>query len=111
MNLKDFGANANQKEKAEDSKKSVKDKFQEIKDTPEFKQVENEYGDFVKDFVNDYANRSEAELMQELLKLISQKKAEGTFDASKIKQLAEVIRPMLDEEQQSKMSNLLTLLD
>ena len=62
MNIKDFSETNRVEQKQTQSKNSnVKDKFEQIKDTPEFKQVENEYGDFIKDFVDNYSNMSEYE--------------------------------------------------
>ncbi len=110
MDIKDFSKTRNCAGDAQVNNE-IKDKFEKIKETPEFKQVEADYGDFVQDFVNNYGNMSEAELMQEMFKLIQQKKAEGTFDAQKIRELAQVVAPMLDDEQRAKMYNLLNYLD
>ncbi|MBO5103004.1 MAG: hypothetical protein J6C13_02820 [Clostridia bacterium] len=112
MNIKDFSETNRVEQKQTQSKNSnVKDKFEQIKDTPEFKQVENEYGDFIKDFVDNYSNMSESELMQEMLRLVAQKKAEGDFNPQQIRELAEVVAPLLDPEQRAKMYNLLNYLD
>lgn len=97
MSIRDFSAdNAN---------------LDDITDSEEFKQVENDYGDLVKDFVSKYGEMSEAELMSEMLRLVAQKKKEGTFDAEKIKQVASQVAPLLEPEQRAKMYNLLNFLD
>lgn len=111
MNIKDFGYQNPTNPTKNDDNPNKKYDFEEIKKTKEFKAVEDEYGDFVKDFLNNYSQKSESELIQEILKLIAQKKAEGTFDADKIKQLAKVIEPLLDDEQKAKMYTLLKYLD
>ena len=112
MNIKDFSETNRVEQKQTQSQKSnVKDKFEQIKDTPEFKQVENDYGEFIQDFVNNYSNMNEGELMQEMLRLVAQKKAEGTFNPQQIRELAEVVVPLLDSEQRAKMYNLLNYLD
>ncbi len=122
MNIKDFSnQNAGQlhsKEKLEKQnpqKNKVIDEtfsdFEEIKKTEEFKKVQQNYGDFVKDFVDKYGELSEQELITEMLKLVANKKSEGNFDAEKIKQMAGVLSPLLDQEQQQKMQNILKYLD
>lgn len=90
---------------------SVDDNVSNITDSEEFKQVENDYGDLVKDFVSKYGEMNEAELMSEMLRLVAQKKREGTFDVQKIKEVAEQVAPLLEPEQRAKMYNLLNFLD
>lgn len=102
MNIKDFSQNTY----TEDKKT-----FEDIKNTKEFKDLEQDYGDVVRDFVDNYSQKSEPELMQELLRLIAEKKREGTFDIQKLRDMAELIAPMLEEEQRAKMFNLLNYLD
>lgn len=110
MNIKDFCENS--KKKVEHKEKIVsKDNLEEITQTEEFKKVENEYGDFVQDFVSKYGEMEEQDLMSEMLKLVAEKKAEGTFDADKIKQVATQIAPLMNDEQRNKMNNLLKYLD
>ncbi len=65
----------------------------------------------MEDFINNYAGKSEPELMQEMLRLIAIKKKEGTFDAQKLRDLAKVVAPMLDDEAKAKMFGLLNFLD
>ena len=91
--------------------KTIKEKFEQIKQTNEFKQVQNDYTDVIEDFIENYSNRSEEELISQMLKLIAQKKAEGTFDAEQIKNLANTIAPLLTEEQREKMHSLLRFLN
>lgn len=88
-----------------------KNDFEEIKKSKEFQDIERDYGDVVTDFINNYANKSEPELIQDLLRMIAAKKKEGTFDAQKLRDLAEVIAPLLDETARAKMYNLLNFLD
>lgn len=104
MNIRDYTANFN----TDSDKKST---FEDIKNSKEFKDIERDYGSVVEDFVNNYADKSEPELMQDLLKLVAQKKREGTFDIQQLRNMAEMIAPMLDEEQRAKMFNLLNFLD
>ncbi|MBQ7977113.1 MAG: hypothetical protein IJ301_00735 [Clostridia bacterium] len=85
--------------------------FEEITNSEEFEQVQNQYGDLVEEFVSKYGEMSEAELMSEMLKLVAEKKKDGTFDAEQIKLVAEQVAPLLDDEQRGKMYNLLKFLD
>ncbi len=105
MNIKDYKS-------TEINEESIsKDDFEELKKTKEFQEIEQDYGDFVEDFINNYAGKSEPELMQEMLRLIAIKKKEGTFDAQKLRDLAKVVAPMLDDEAKAKMFGLLNFLD
>lgn len=105
MNIKDYQSPVIEDESI------TKDDFEEIKKTKEFQEIERDYGSVVEDFINNYADKSEPELMQDLLRLIAQKKKEGTFDAQKLRDLAKVISPMLDDEARAKMFGLLNFLD
>lgn len=105
MDIKDYKSN-----KINDESIS-KDDLEEIKKSKEFQDIEKDYGGVVEDFINNYADKSEPELMQDLLRLIAQKKKEGTFDAQKLRDLAKVVAPMLDDETRAKMYNLLNFLD
>lgn len=89
----------------------TKDDLEEIKKTKEFQDIERDYGGVVEDFIKNYANKSEPELMQDLLRLIAQKKREGTFDAQKLRDFAKVIAPMLDDDSRAKMFGMLNFLD
>ncbi len=103
MNIREFSS--------QDTYKKEQPNFEEIKNSKQFKEIEKDYGDVVQDFINNYSNKSEPELIQDLLKLIAEKKRDGTFDIQKLRDMAEVLAPMLDEEQRAKMYNLLNFLD
>lgn len=105
MNIKDYKSTQTEEEK------TSKSDFEELKNSQEFKDIEREYGSVVEDFINNYASKSEPELIQDLLRLIAEKKKDGTFDAKKLRDLAEMIAPMLDDEMRAKMYNLLNFLD
>ncbi len=108
MNLREFGENTTISEPEQDEKQK---KIEEITNSDEFKQIEDDYGDAVRDFISRYGEMSEPELLSEMLKLIAEKKREGTFDAEKIRQLAESVAPILTPEQREKMYNLLQYLN
>ena len=73
--------------------------------------VKDEYGDLVTFFLSKYGNMDEEELVGEMLKIVAKKKQEGTFDAGKIRQVANQIAPILNDEQRVKLQNLLNYLD
>ncbi len=127
MNLKEFSENTNvgndleseknfekekvSKDKKGEVKKDIKNNFEEIRNTDEFKQIENDYGDAVRDFIANYSEKSEPELLSEMMRLIAEKKREGTFDAEKIKEMANSVAPLLTPEQREKMYSYMSFLD
>ena len=90
--------------------KSTSGGFDSI-NTEDFDKVKNEYGDMIELFLTKYGEMSEEELIKEMLGLIAQKKREGTFDATKIREAANKISPLLTDEQRLKMQSLLNYLD
>jgi len=105
MNISDF------KSTKIDAGSIKNEDLEELKKSPEFQRVERDYGEVIQDFINNYANLSEPELMQEMLRLIAQKKQEGTFDPNALRDVAKVVAPMLDDEARAKMYTLLNFLD
>lgn len=99
MNIKDYA-------KQEEPKKMDEKKFEE-----NFQKTQKEYGNLADEFVKKYGQMNENEMLSELFKLINQKKADGTFDAQKIKEASIHIAPLLDENQREYMNNLLKYLD
>ncbi len=75
------------------------------------KKTEEDYSDLIDLFMSKYGTMSEDELIQEMLKLINEKKKNGTFDARKIRDLASKVAPFLTDEQIAKMYQLLNYLD
>ncbi len=105
MNISDY------KSTKIDAESIKNEDLEELKKSPEFQRVERDYGDVIQDFINNYANLSEPELMQEMLRLIAKKKQEGTFDPNTLRDVAKVVAPMLDDEARAKMYTLLNFLD
>ena len=97
--------------KEESPSQELHSKYDQIKDSEDFKQVEADYGDFIAKCLQDYGNKSEKELISDIVKLINQKKLDGTFDAEQIKKVAYIVKPFLDEKQQNKLEKLLLLLN
>ena len=93
---------------------SIKDfKPQNANDAPSQEQLnktQDDYSDLINLFLSKYGELSEDELVGEMLKLIQQKKEEGTYDGEQIKQLANKVKPFLNNEQKQRMDELLTLL-
>ena len=69
-----------------------------------------DYSDLIELFLSKYGDMDEDELIAEMLKLIEQKKQEGTYDPQQLKQLAQNVSPFLDNQQKQKMEDLLKLL-
>lgn len=85
----------------------------EQKTTPteeELNQTKADYSDLVELFLTRYGDLSEEELISEMLKLIEQKKQEGTYNPTQLKELAKKVEPFLDYQQKQKMEELLKLL-
>lgn len=94
-----------------DKQEKEKINVDKIKQTQEFQDVEREYSDIIEKFLSNYGSMSEEELLAEILKIVAEKKKDGTFDAEKIHKMANVISPLLSPEQDAKMKNLLNFLD
>lgn len=57
--------------------------------------------------VKDSMNKSEGELMQDLMKSVAQGKKDGTFNDKKVKEFVDKVSPMLNAEQKKRMNQLL----
>lgn len=74
------------------------------------KETQDNYSDLIELFLSKYGNMSEDELIAEMLKLINQKKQEGTYNPEELKMLASRVKPFLNAEQTEKMEDLLKYL-
>ncbi len=72
--------------------------------------LKEQYGSQIEDLISKFQNMSEAELITEIFKIINEKKRNGTFNPSEIDKLAEMIKPLLNEEQKQKMEELINLI-
>lgn len=63
--------------------------------------------DFLKQKVNEYSNKSQDELMEELLNTVNNQKSNGTFNIEKLTTMVETITPYLDETQVANLKGLL----
>lgn len=66
-------------------------------------------GDFQSKF-NDYASKSEDELMSELNKTVNRMKEEGSFDVNMLENLYRTASPMLNDMQKSRMRSIIDML-
>lgn len=66
----------------------------------------NEYTDTI----NRYKDMSQQDLYSELLKQASNLKAEGKLDPASLEKLSSTLAPMLNEEQQQLLSNIIERL-
>lgn len=64
----------------------------------------------ISELVDRYKDKSEAELMSELMRVTAQQKREGMLDANSISSAAETIMPMLNEKQAKKLNEILSKL-
>ena len=103
--LKSF-AGTEIKEVTEEFQQKIDPSFSEEK----LQKAASNYGGLVEEFLSRYGTMSEGELMQEMLKLIKQKKADGTYNPEQIRGAASQIAPILTPGQRSKMEKLLKLL-
>lgn len=62
------------------------------------------------ELVDRYKDKSEAELMSELMRVTAQQRREGMLDSNSINSAAEAIMPMLNEKQTKKLNEILSKL-
>ncbi len=72
--------------------------------------LKERYGAQVEELIDKFQNLSEPELIAEFFNLINEKKRNGTFNSQEIQNIANIISPLLNEEQLEKMRNLLLLI-
>ena len=104
--LKSFASTEIKQDIVSEIKENVDPSFSEQK----LNQAEGDYGGLVHEFLSRYGTMSENELMQEMLKLIQQKKADGTYNPDQIRGAAKQITPLLTPNQRDKMEKLLKFL-
>ena len=76
----------------------------------DLKNINDEYGDLVEEFMKKYGKMSEKQMLKEMFELIQKKKKEGNFDIQKITEAANAIAPFLSEDQKEYMFNLLNYI-
>ena len=57
----------------------------------------------IESMMDKYGGKSEAELMDELMRMTSRQKQNGAFDAAAMQKTAQSLMPMLTPEQQQKL--------
>lgn len=100
MDLKDF---SKVKLNSENNETETKNATQSTKN--------DGYAEIISSFLAKFGTMSEDDLLAEMLKLIEKQKAEGTYDAEKVKNLVSTIRPFLNSSQQKKIDDLVGYLD
>ena len=88
---------------------NISQKFEEVTED-KLEGLNADYKNIVNDFVGRYGGMSENEMMKELIKLVAQKKSDGTFDINQIRLAAEKIAPLFNEKQREKMMKMLDML-
>lgn len=75
-----------------------------------FEEIKDKYGDDINNLIDKFHSMDESELITEIFRIINEKKRNGTFDPEEIDRIAEMISPLLTEEQRIKMGNLIDLI-
>lgn len=65
----------------------------------------------VEELYNKYKDKSENELLDELLKNVSQQKQNGTYNYSNILSMVQNIMPYLNEHQKQKIQEILSKIN
>ncbi len=97
MNIKDFA-----KTEIHNNKKPNEE---------DLKKVQNDYGDLVDEFMKRYGKMSQTQMMEEMFKLVKEKKAKGEFNINQIRDVAKTVEPFLDKDAQNYMQQLLKQLE
>ena len=84
---------------------NLKEDFMNIKD---FRTENNE--EKVKQTYEKYKNYSQDELLQELMRSVNAQKQNGTFDKQRLISTLSLVLPSLNDEQRSKLEELLSRL-
>ncbi len=85
-----------------------KTKVEEIKtDEKTLGKIQNDYSELVDEFLKRYGKMSEKQMMDEMFKLIEEKKKDGTFDITQIEKASQSIKPFLGVEEQKYMEELI----
>ena len=95
MDIKDYS-----KTKIEKNKNPQTDEMSQ-------KSVNGNYSDLVQEFMKRYGKMDEKQMMDELFKLVQEKKKDGTFDIKQIQEISQTVRPFLSFEQQEYMEELI----
>ena len=69
--------------------------------------VKEDYGFLVQEFMKRYGKMDEKQMMDEMFKLVEQKKKDGTFNLEQIQNIAQTVKPFLNFEQQEYMQELI----
>ena len=100
MNIKDFSkTNLHNSEQNKPNLENI-----------DLKNINDEYGDLVQEFMKRYGKMSEKQMLKEMFELIQKKKKEGNFDIQKITEAANAIAPFLSDDQKEYMFNLLNYI-
>ena len=75
-----------------------------------FEDIKAKYGDDISNLIDKFHQMDESELITEIFRIINEKKQNGTFNPDDLDKIAEMIKPLLTEEQKMKMNNLIDLI-
>ncbi len=80
------------------------------KDEQKLEEIKNDYGFLVDEFLKRYGKMSEKQMMDEMFKLVKEKKEDGSFDITQIEKAANNIKPFLGAYEQQYMEDLIKKL-
>lgn len=64
----------------------------------------------IDELFNQYSGKDDGELMQELIQVIAEQKANGTFNAAELMMMVSFIMPMLSPAQAEKLDQILEVI-
>ena len=64
----------------------------------------------IDELFNQYSGKDDGELMQELIQVIAEQKANGTFNEAELMMMASFIMPMLSPAQAEKLDQILEVI-
>ena len=64
----------------------------------------------IDELFNQYSGKDDGELMQELIQVIAEQKANGTFNETELMMMAHFIMPMLSPAQAEKLDQILKVI-
>lgn len=73
--------------------------------------IKNDDNAAISDVIGKYGDMNESELMEELLKVASKAKADGTLNEQTLKNFEEIVVPHLNEAQKEKLSKLISVIN
>lgn len=81
--------------------------FKQFSQVSQAKEASNQ----VENMYNSYKDKSEDELITELINHVAKQKQNGTFDMDNLEQMLAKVRPFLNEKQRQKLQDVLKQIE